>query len=311
MSITKLLNIKYPIFQGAMAQISKHQLAAAVSNAGGLGIIASGGMSVEQLRDEVRQCKAKTDKPFAVNLMLMMHNIPELIDVLIEEGVKVVTTGAGTPKPYMPIFKQHGIKVIPVVPNVSIAKKMEELGADALVCEGSEAGGHIGDISTMALVPQVTQAVKIPVLAAGGIGDGRGIAAAYALGAQGIQAGTMFLVAEECPVPDNFKQFVIAANDTATAVTGRKGGAPVRSIKNKMIETYIRLENENASRDELEALTMGSARKAAAGDMENGSIMAGQICGILTQVKPAKQIIEEAFAQAKQIAATLSNRFDF
>lgn len=310
MSITKLLNIQYPIFQGAMAQISKHQLAAAVSNAGGLGIIASGGMSTDQLRDEVRQCKAKTDKPFAVNLMLMMHNIPDLINVLIEEGVKIVTTGAGTPKPYMPIFKQHGIKVIPVVPNVSIAKKMEELGVDALVCEGTEAGGHIGDISTMALVPQVTQAVKIPVLAAGGIADGRGIAAAYALGAQGVQAGTMFLVAAECPVPDNFKHFVIAANDTATAVTGRKNGAPVRSIKNKMIETYIRLENENASRDELEELTMGSARKAAAGDVENGSIMAGQICGLLTEIKPAKQIIEEAFAQAKYIAASLIHRFE-
>lgn len=308
MSICKLLNIKYPIFQGAMAQISKHQLVSAVSNAGGLGIIASGGMSAEQLREEINNCHTLTNKPFAVNLMLMMPNISELIDEVIRGDVKIVTTGAGTPKLHMDKIKSAGITIIPVVPSVTIAKKMEMLGVDAIICEGEESGGHIGETSTMALVPQVTQSVKIPVIAAGGIADGRGIVAAYALGAQGVQAGTMFLVADECPIPDHVKQFIINTNDTSTTVTGRKSGMPVRSIKNKMIETYLRLENENVLRSELEKLTIGSARKAVLGDVENGSIMAGQICGLLEKIKPVKQIIEEAFAQADKISSSLNNR---
>lgn len=301
MEITQLFNIQYPILQGAMAQVSRHQLAAAVSNAGGLGIIASGGMTAQTLREEIRSCKRLTDKPFAVNLMLMMHNIEALIDVLIDEGVKIVATGAGTPKNYMPRLKAAGIKVIAVVPNVLIAQKMEQLGVDAIVCEGTEAGGHIGETTTLVLVPQVTQAVSIPVIAAGGIGDGRGMAAAFALGAKGVQCGTLFMLAKECPIADNVKQFIIQANDTATVVTGRKMGAPVRTIRNKMIETYLRLENDNISRDQLEQLTMGSAKKAAEGDIENGSVMAGQICGLLTEIKSAKRIIDDMVTQAKYV----------
>lgn len=301
MEITQLFNIQYPILQGAMAQVSRHQLAAAVSNAGGLGIIASGGMTAQTLREEIRACKRLTDKPFAVNLMLMMHNIEALIDVLIDEGVKIVATGAGTPKNYMPRLKAAGIKVIAVVPNVLIAQKMEQLGVDAIVCEGTEAGGHIGETTTLVLVPQVTQAVSIPVIAAGGIGDGRGMAAAFALGAKGVQCGTLFMLAKECPIADNVKQFIIQANDTTTVVTGRKMGAPVRTIRNKMIETYLRLENDNISRDQLEQLTMGSAKKAAEGDIENGSVMAGQICGLLTEIKSAKRIIDDMVTQAKYV----------
>lgn len=308
MSICKLLNIQYPILQGAMAQISTHPLVSAVSNAGGLGIIASGGMTAKQLREEIAQCYALTTKPFAVNLMLKMPNISELIDEVIQGEVKIVTTGAGTPKLYMDKLKSAGIIIIPVVPSVAVAQKMEQLGVDAIICEGEESGGHIGTTTTMSLIPQVTQSIKIPVIAAGGIADGRGIAAAYALGAQGVQAGTMFLVATECPIPDHVKQFIINTTDTSTTVTGRKNGMPVRSIKNKMIETYQRLENENITASELEKLTIGSARKAVMGDVENGSVMAGQICGLLKQVKPAKQIIEEAFTQADEIATLLSNK---
>ncbi|MEI5993597.1 nitronate monooxygenase [Candidatus Enterococcus mansonii] len=296
--ITETLGIKYPIFQGAMAQISKYQLAAAVSNAGGLGIIASGGMSDEQLREEIRNCKKHTDKPFAVNLMLMAPNVPELIEVIVDEGVKIITTGAGTPKKYMPIFDKAGIKVIPVVPSAAIAKKMEDIGATAVVAEGSEAGGHIGELSTMVLLPQVVDAVSIPVIAAGGIGTGKNIAAAYVLGASGVQMGTAFMLAEECPIPANVKEFIANAKEMDTAVTGRNGGAPVRSLKNKMIEQYIQWEKDNMPREQLEELTMGSARKAAAGDIENGSVMAGQVSGLLHQVKPAKQLIEDVLNDA-------------
>lgn len=308
MSICKLLNIKYPILQGAMAHISNHELASAVSNAGGLGIIASGGMTAKQLREEIAKCHNLTKHPFAVNLMLKMPNISELIDEVISGGVTIVTTGAGTPKPYIDKLKSAGITIIPVVPSVAIAQKMEQLGVDAIICEGEESGGHIGETTTMALVPQVTESVKIPVIAAGGIADGRGIAAVYALGAQGIQAGTMFLVAAECPIPEHVKQFIIKTIDTSTTVIGRKNGIPVRSIKNKMIETYLRIENEGGSRSELDNLTIGSVCKAVTGDVENGSIMAGQICGLLKKVKPAKQIIEEVFAQADEIATTLSHK---
>lgn len=303
---TEMFNIDYPIFQGGMAQIARYELASAVSNAGGLGILASGGLSAEQLREQIVACKERTDKPFAVNLMLMMPNIPELIEVVIEEGVKVVTTGAGTPKPYMAILKQAGIKVVSVIPSVKIAKKMEALGVDALVAEGTEAGGHVGETTTMALVPQVVQAVSIPVIAAGGIADGHGVAAAFALGAQGVQLGTLFLAAEECPVPDSFKEAVLRADDTSTMVTGRRSGAPVRSIKNQMIQKYQELEFANASRDELEALTLGSLRKAVYdGDVENGSVMAGQISGMITDVRPVKEMIEKLVADANQVIGEL------
>ncbi|MGX7245886.1 nitronate monooxygenase [Enterococcus quebecensis] len=298
-SITELLGIQYPIFQGAMAQISKYQLAAAVSNAGGLGIIASGGMSAEQLKGEIQNCKKLTNKPFAVNLMLMAPNVPELIQVIVDEGVSIVTTGAGTPKKYMPIFDEADIKVIPVVPSAVIAKKMEDIGATAVVAEGSEAGGHIGELSTMVLLPQVVEAVSIPVIAAGGIGTGKTMAAAYVLGASGVQMGTAFMLAEECPIPANVKDFIANAKEMDTAVTGRNGGAPVRSLKNKMIEQYIQWEKDNMPREQLEELTMGSARKAAAGDIENGSVMAGQVSGLLHQVKPAKQLIEDVLSEAR------------
>ncbi|HAC3137686.1 TPA_asm: DUF561 domain-containing protein [Listeria monocytogenes] len=306
MSLTEMLQIKYPILQGAMAQIATYELASAVSNAGGLGIIASGGMSADALREQIRLCKEKTTKPFAVNIMLMMPNCPELVDVIIEEDVRVVTTGAGTPKPFMEKFKAAGIKVIAVIPSVKIAQKMEEIGVDAVVAEGTEAGGHVGETTTMALVRQVVSAVNIPVIAAGGIADGHGMAAVYALGASGVQIGILFLVAEECPVPASFKQAVLDATDTSTTVTGRRNGAPVRSIKNPMIQKYVELENENASRDKLEELTLGSLRKAVhEGDVENGSVMAGQICGMLTEIRSTSDIIENLMKESKQVASNL------
>ncbi|MGM0215844.1 DUF561 domain-containing protein [Enterococcus sp. AZ109] len=305
-AITELFNLKYPVFQGAMAQISRHQLAAAVSNAGGLGIIASGGMSAEELRTEIRDCQKLTDRPFAVNLMLMAPNVPELVDIIIEEKVPIVTTGAGTPKKYMPQLKEAGIKVVPVVPSAKLAKKMEDLGVDAVVAEGSEAGGHIGELSTMVLVPQVVQAVNIPVIAAGGIANGQGMAAALALGAQGIQMGTAFLLAEECPIPDNVKEFVANAGELDTVVTGRSGVAPVRSLKNNMIAQYQQWEKEDMPFEQLEKLTLGSARKAAAGDIENGSVMAGQISGLVHKIKPAQKIIEDVVMEANETIKQLT-----
>ncbi len=302
MTITKLLGIKYPVFQGAMAQIARHQLASAVSNAGGLGIIASGGMSPEQLREEIVNCKKYTDKPFAVNLMLMMHNINEVIDVIIDEGVGIVTTGAGTPRKYMPKLKEAGIKVIPVIPSVKAAKKMEELGCDAVVVEGMEAGGHVGESTTMALLPQVTSAVNIPVIAAGGIADGRGVAAAYCLGASGVQMGTVFLATEECPVSENYKNAIIEAVDTSTTLTGTKFGAPVRGIKNELTKRYHELEEKSSTLMELEELTLGSLRKAAyEGDVENGSIMSGQIAGLVNEIRPVKDVIEGIFEEAQKV----------
>ena len=302
MSITKLLGIKYPVFQGAMAQIARYQLASAVSNAGGLGIIASGGMSLEQLREEIVNCKKYTDKPFAVNLMLMMHNINEIIDVVIDEGVGIVTTGAGTPRKYMPKLKEAGIKVIPVIPSVKAAKKMEELGCDAVVVEGMEAGGHVGESTTMALLPQVTSAVNIPVIAAGGIADGRGVAAAYCLGASGVQMGTVFLATEECPVSENYKNAIIEAVDTSTTLTGTKFGAPVRGIKNELTKRYHELEEKSSTLMELEELTLGSLRKAAyEGDVENGSIMSGQIAGLVNEIRPVKDVIEGIFEEAQKV----------
>lgn len=302
MTITKLLGIKYPVFQGAMAQIARYQLASAVSNAGGLGIIASGGMSPEQLREEIVNCKKYTDKPFAVNLMLMMHNINEIIDVVIDEGVGIVTTGAGTPRKYMPKLKEAGIKVIPVIPSVKAAKKMEELGCDAVVVEGMEAGGHVGESTTMALLPQVTSAVNIPVIAAGGIADGRGVAAAYCLGASGVQMGTVFLATEECPVSENYKNAILEAVDTSTTLTGTKFGAPVRGIKNELTKRYHELEEKSSTLMELEELTLGSLRKAAyEGDVENGSIMSGQIAGLVNEIRPVKDVIEGIFEEAQKV----------
>ena len=302
MTITNLLGIKYPVFQGAMAQIARHELVSAVSNAGALGILASGGVSPEELRKEIQQCKNLTDKPFAVNLMLMMPNIEEIIDVVIEEGVKIVTTGAGTPRKYMPRLKEAGIKVIPVIPSVKAAKKMEELGCDAVVGAGMEAGGHVGTSTTMALLPQVTAAVNIPVIAAGGIADGRGMAAAYCLGASGVQMGTVFLASEECPVTDEYKNMILEAEDTSTILTGEKFGAPVRGIKNELTKRYHELEEQSSTLMELEELTLGSLRRAVYdGDVENGSVMAGQIAGLVSEIRPVKVIIESVIAEAKNV----------
>lgn len=301
-TICELFGIQYPIIQGGMAHISRYELVSAVSNAGGLGVLTSGGMTAEALREQIRETRKRTDKPFAVNLMLKDVHIPELIQVIIEEGVKIVTTGAGTPKAWMPQLKEAGIKVIAVIPSVKIAKKMAELGVDAVVAEGSESGGHIGETTTMALVPQVAQAVSIPVIAAGGIANGQGVVAAFALGAQAVQIGTLFLSASECPVPDAFKQAIVDADDTATAVTGRSIGAPVRSIKNAMVLKYLELEQQHASREELEQLTVGALEKAVnVGDVEQGSIMAGQIVGLIDSVKPVQEIIETLWTQAHAV----------
>ena len=302
MAITQLLGIKYPVFQGAMAQIARYELASAVSNAGGLGILASGGMSPEELREQIKKCKEQTTKPFAVNLMLMMPNINEIIDVVIEEGVKIVTTGAGTPRKFMPRLTEAGVKVIPVIPSVKAAKKMEELGCAAVVVEGMEAGGHVGTSTTMALLPQVTKAVNIPVIAAGGIADGRGVAAAFCLGASGVQMGTVFLATHECPISIEYKNLILEADDTSTTLTGMKFGAPVRGIKNELTKRYHELEAQSSTLMELEELTLGSLRKAVYdGDVENGSVMSGQIAGLVTEIRPVKNIIEDVVKEAKEV----------
>ena len=305
MTITQLLGIKYPVFQGAMAQIARYELASAVSNAGGLGILASGGMSPEELREQIKKCKEQTTKPFAVNLMLMMPNINEIIDVVIEEGVKIVTTGAGTPRKFMPRLTEAGVKVIPVIPSVKAAKKMEELGCAAVVVEGMEAGGHVGTSTTMALLPQVTKAVNIPVIAAGGIADGRGVAAAFCLGASGVQMGTVFLATHECPISIEYKNSIVEADDTSTTLTGMKFGAPVRGIKNELTKRYHELEAQSSTLMELEELTLGSLRKAVYdGDVENGSVMSGQIAGLVDEIRSVEQVIVDVLEEAK---TTLEN----
>ena len=305
MAITQLLGIKYPVFQGAMAQIARFELASAVSNAGGLGILASGGMKPEELREQIKKCKEQTTKPFAVNLMLMMPNINEIIDVVIEEGVKIVTTGAGTPRKFMPRLTEAGVKVIPVIPSVKAAKKMEELGCAAVVVEGMEAGGHVGTSTTMALLPQVTKAVNIPVIAAGGIADGRGVAAAFCLGASGVQMGTVFLATYECPISIEYKNLIVEADDTSTTLTGMKFGAPVRGIKNELTKRYHELEAQSSTLMELEELTLGSLRKAVYdGDVENGSVMSGQIAGLVDEIRSVEQVIVDVLEEAK---TTLAN----
>ncbi|MER2174868.1 MAG: nitronate monooxygenase [Carnobacterium sp.] len=305
-TICEMLGIEYPIFQGAMARIATHKIAGAVSEAGGLGILGSGGWSADQLREEIRLTREITKKPFAVNLMLQMPNCDELAQVILDEKVKIVTTGAGSPEKYIPAFKEAGVKVIPVIASVRHAIKMQAAGVDAVVAEGQEAGGHIGQTSTMSLLPQIVDAVDIPVLGAGGVGDGRSLAAVYALGAQGVQVGTLFLSAEECPIPDSYKERLINAIDTDTIVTGRKAKDPVRSLKNPMLVKFAKLEEANAPHEELEKLTLGSLSRAVYdGDMETGSAMAGEIAGMIKNIRPAKQIIEELFNEAEKKAASL------
>lgn len=291
--ITKLLGIKYPVFQGGMAWVSTPCLVAAVSNAGGLGVLGSGSMSGDIARAQIRQIKSLTDKPFGVNIMLMMESSKEVIDVCIDEKVPVVTTGAGNPGAYVPRFKEAGIKVIPVVSSVALAKRLERLGVDALIAEGHESGGHVGEITTMVIVPQVADAVSIPVIAAGGIGDGRGVLAAFALGAEAVQIGTRFILAKECEVHQNYKNAVLNAKDRDTVQTGITLGHPVRVIRNKLTKEYLNREFNGASADELEELGRGRLRMAVVdGDAATGSIMAGQISGMLKQEETAEEIMQ-------------------
>ena len=300
--ICKVLGIKYPIIQGAMAWISDADLVAAVSNAGGLGVLATGHLDGEGCRQEIRRLKEMTDKPYAVNVMLLSPFVEQIVEVICEEKVPIVTTGAGSPGKYMKKFKEAGVKVIPVVPSVAMAKMMVKDGVDALIAEGTESGGHVGKTTTMALVPQVVDAVDVPVIAAGGIADGRGIAAAYMLGASGVQIGTRFLVAKECNVHPNYKAKIIKAKDIDTTTTGNSTGHPVRVIKNKMARAYEALEKKNASAEELEELGRGALKKAVVdGDVDNGSVMSGQIAGLVKKEQTCKEIIEEMYGEFIQI----------
>ena len=297
MKINELLGTEFPIIQGGMANIATGAFAAAVSNAGALGLIGSGGMDAETLRKEIRTAKAATDKPFGVNLMLMNPHIDELAKVVVEEGVKVVTTGAGNPGKYVPAWKEAGIKVFPVVAAPILAKRLERYEVDGFIAEGTESGGHVGEMTTMALVPQVVDTVSAPVIAAGGIADGRQMAAAYALGACGVQVGTCLLVSEECPIHPNYKQALLKAGANDTVVTGRTTGAPVRVLKNKMARQYLEMEKENMPLAEREKLTLGSLRRAVFdGDLDSGSFMSGQVAGMLHEVKPLRKIFEEMMA---------------
>ena len=300
--ITELLGIEYPIIQGGMAWVAESHLAAAVSAAGGLGLIGGANAPAEVIRNYIREVKAVTDKPFGVNVMLMSPYADEVAKVIVEEGVKVVTTGAGNPEKYMEMWKAAGIKVIPVVASVALAKRMERYGADAVVAEGTESGGHIGEATTMTLVPQVVDAVSIPVIAAGGIGDGRGIAAAFMLGAEAVQMRTRVLVAKECTVHQNYKARVLKAKDIDSTVTGRTHGHPVRCLRNQMTREYVKLENEGKSFEELEYLTLGTLRKAVQeGDVTNGTVMAGQIAGMVSKEQTCKEMIDEMMAQAETL----------
>lgn len=292
--VTRLLGIEYPIIQGGMAWVAEYHLAAAVSEAGGLGLIGAASAPPEWVREQIRKVKELTDQPFGVNIMLMSPYADEVAGVIVEEGVKVVTTGAGSPEKYMHMWKEAKIKVIPVVASVALAKRMERCGADAVVAEGCEAGGHIGESTTMTLVPQIADAVNIPVIAAGGIADGRGIAAALMLGAQGVQMGTHFVVTTECQVHENYKDKIIKAKDIDTRVTGRSTGHPVRALRNEMTRKYTEMENKGASFEELELLTLGSLRKAVVdGDIVNGSVMSGQIAGLVKEKMSCQKLIEK------------------
>ena len=299
--ISELLGIRYPIFQGGMAWVSDAELAAAVSNAGGLGIISAMSMDGESLRAEIRKAKELTEKPFGVNIMLLSPHVAEVAEVAAQEKVAVVTTGAGSPGKYMPAWLEAGIKVIPVIASVAMAVRAVRSGACALVAEGGESGGHVGEITTMALIPQICDAVDVPVLAAGGIGDGRGMAAALMLGAQGVQVGTRFLVAKECTIHPHYKERILAARDIDTVVTGKRIGSPVRALKNAFTQAFMEMENTpDMSRDEMERFGSGSLRKAAReGDVKNGSLMAGQIAGLVNKEQTAEEILREMEQEAE------------
>ncbi len=303
--LTELLGTEVPIIQGGMAWVAEYHLAAAVANAGGLGLIGAASAPPEVVREQIREAKKLTDKPFGVNIMLMNPNSEEVAKIVIEEGIKVVTTGAGNPAKYVEAWKNAGVKVIPVVASVAMAKMMERVGADAVVAEGTEAGGHIGDTTTMALVPQVVDAVSIPVIAAGGIADGRGFAAAMMLGAEGVQIGTRFVVAKESIVHENYKERLIKSKDIDSEVTGRKNGHPVRQIRNQMTREYLKMEEEGAPLEEMEKLTLGSLRRAVIdGDVKTGTVMAGQIAGMIKQQNTCKEIIDDIMSGAEKLLGT-------
>ena len=302
--VTELLQIEYPIIQGGMAWVAEHHLAAAVSEAGGFGLIGAASAPPEIVREEIRKSKELTDKPFGVNIMLLNPNADEVAKIVVEEGIQAVTTGAGNPEKYMPMWKEAGVKVIPVVASVAMAKRMERYGADAVVAEGMEAGGHIGNQTTMALIPQIVDAVNIPVIAAGGIGDGRGVAASFMLGAEGVQMGTRFVVADESIVHDNYKDRIVKAKDIDSVVTGQSTGHPVRCLRNQMTKEYIKKEQEGVSFEELERMTLGSLRKAVMdGDILNGTVMAGQIAGLVSKRQSCKEILQEIMIEAEKLLA--------
>lgn len=306
--LNDMLGIKYPIMQGGMAQIATGEFAAAVSNAGALGIIASGGFSAVRLREEINKARALTDKPFGVNLMLLHPELQDLIKVVTEERVAVVTTGAGDSASYIPILKAVGIKVFPVVASSMLAVRLAREGADAIIAEGTESGGHVGEATTMALVPQVCDAVKIPVIAAGGIASGKQLLASFILGAFGAQIGTLFLSSDECPIHPNYKKALIDAKDSSTVVTGRSAGAPVRIIKNRMARDYLKLERDGATRDELEELTLGSLRRAVYdGDIATGSLMAGQVAGQIKDIRPLSVILETLWQEYQDAKTAVSS----
>ncbi|MCW6653337.1 enoyl-[acyl-carrier-protein] reductase FabK [Aerococcaceae bacterium NML210727] len=304
-TITELLKIEYPIFQGAMAWVADADLASAVSNAGGLGVIGTGHDNVEIVRSKVEAMFSKTNKPFAVNVMLLNPHVEEVVDYLIESGVKIITTGAGNPAKYMARFQEAGIAVIPVVASVALAKRMERIGATAIVVEGMEAGGHIGKLTTMALVPQVVDAVSIPVVVAGGIGDGRAMAAAFMLGAQGVQVGTRFVVANESNAHDNFKKAILKASDIDTVVTGQITGHPVRVLRNALTTEYLQAEKEETSKEQpdferLNAIGKGALRRAVVeGDVRTGSLMAGQIAGLISKEQSCEEIIQDYMTECR------------
>jgi len=305
-AICDLFGIEHPIVQGGMAHVGTAELVSAVSNAGGLGIIGCGYYQAEWVRQQIRLTKQKTSRPFGINVPLTSPYVKEVIDVILQEGVPIITTGTASPRPYISRFKQAGMKIMPVIATVSAAMHVEEAGVDAVVAEGMESGGHIGDVTTMALVPQVVDAVKIPVVAAGGFADGRGLAAALALGAQGIQMGTRFVASTECVANPRYKQKILEADDRATTVTGYSTGLPLRALKNSLTEQYHALEQAGATKEELDLFGQGKMHLGLIeGDTEEGSLLAGQIAGMIKDIKPVRAIIEDTIAQAERIIAGL------
>lgn len=309
--LCELLNIKYPIIQGGMAWVATAELAAGVSNAGGLGIIAAGNAPKEVIKEQIKKCRELTDKPFGVNVMLLSPFVEEIMDLIVEERVEVITTGAGNPAKYIERLKEVNTKIIPVVPTIALAKRMEKYGADAVIVEGTEAGGHIGELTTMVLTPQVVDNVNIPVIAAGGIADGKGLAAALCLGASGVQIGTRFICSDECIAHENYKNLILKSRDRDAIVTGRSTGHPVRTLKNKLAKDILNMEKEGANPLDIDQKGVGSLRMAVVnGDVDNGSFMAGQIASYINDVKPCKQIIEDIMEESKSILSKINEKLE-